>query len=69
MTKREADELHLIENAITIDPETKTSWFRYPMLKNPEVLQDNRAKVIAIETSVQKGLIKKGQLELYNDVI
>ena len=39
------------------------------MIKNLEILQDNRTHVIGIETSVQKGLIKKGQLELYNDVI
>ena len=69
MMKREADELTLIENAITINPVTKTAWFRYPMIKNPEILQDNRTQVIGIETSVQKTLINKGQLELYNDVV
>ena len=69
MTKREADELVLIEDAITIDPEAKQAWFRYPMIKNPALLQDNRAQVIAIETSVQKGLIKRGQLKMYNDVV
>ena len=69
MTKREADELMLIEDAITIDLVAKKAWFRYPMIKNPELLQDNRAQVIAIETGLQKSLIKKGQLELYNDVI
>ena len=69
MTKREADELALIKDAITIDPEAQKAWFRYPMIKNPALLQDNRAQVIAIETNVQKGLIKKGQLELYNDVM
>ena len=69
MTKREADELALIEDAITIDPEAKKAWFRYPMIKDPALLQDNRAQVIAIETSIQKGLIKRGQLEMYNDVV
>ena len=69
MTKREADELTLIEDAITIDPVAKKAWFRYPMIKNPEILQDNRVQVITIKTSVQKSLIKKGQLELYNDII
>ena len=33
MTKREADELTLIEDAITIDPVAKKAWFRYPMIK------------------------------------
>ena len=39
------------------------------MIKDPALLQDNCAQVIAIETSVQKGLIKRGQLEMYNDVV
>ena len=69
MTKREADELSLIEDAITIDPETRTAWFRYPMTKDPALLRDNRAQAIAIETNVQKGLIKNGLLETYNDVV
>ena len=46
MTKREADELHLIENAIVIDPVAKRSWFKYPFIKNPQVLQNNRSQVI-----------------------
>ena len=69
MTKHKADELTLIEDAITIDPVAKKAWFRYPMIKNPDLLQDNRAQVIALETRIQNGLIKKGQLELYNDVV
>ena len=64
MTKREADELHLIEKAIIIDPVARRSWFSYPFIKSPEILQDNRSKVIGIETSVQRSLINKGQLEL-----
>ena len=59
----------LIEDTITIDPEAKKAWFRYPMIKDLALLQDNRAQVIAIETSIQKSLIKRGQLEMYNDVV
>ena len=69
MTKREADELRLIENGIWIDPVARESWFKYPFIKSPDGLKDNRAQVIAIENSVQKGLIKKNQLEIYNGVI
>ena len=69
MTKHEADELHLIEDGITIDPVARRSWFKYPFIKNPNVLQNNCYQVIAIEKSVQQSLIKKDQLEIYNEVI
>ena len=69
MTKREADELRLIEDGINIDPVAKKTWFKYPFIKNPNILQNNRSQVIAIETSVQQSLIKKGQLEIYNEVM
>ena len=69
MTLRESDELRLIENGIWIDSVAKKSWFKYPYLKSPDVLGYNRDQVLAIETGVQKGLIKKNQLKIYNEVI
>ena len=65
MTRREADELGLIENGIWINPVARKSWFKYPFLKSPDVLGYNRAQVLAIENHVQKGLINKNQLEIY----
>ena len=69
MTKREGDELSLIENNIAIDLEAKTAWFRYPLMKDPALLRDNRSQVIAMETKVQERLIRDGLLETYNDVV
>ena len=69
MTKRESDELRLIENGIWIDPVARKSWFKYPFIKNPNVLKNNRSKVIKVEEHVQQNLIKKGQLGIYNEVI
>ena len=69
MTRQESDELRLIENGIWIDPVAQESWFKYPYLKSPEVLGYNRAQVLAIENGVQQSLIKKNQLEDYNEVI
>ena len=34
MTKREADELTLIEDNITVDEKSKTVWFQYPLIKD-----------------------------------
>ena len=69
MTKREGDELTLIENNIAIDMESKTAWFKYPLMKDPALLSDNRSQVIAIETKVQERLVRDGLLETYNDVV
>ena len=69
MTKREGDELTLIENNIAIDLETKTAWFKYPLMKDPALLSNNRSQVIAIETKVQERLMRDGLLETYNDVV
>ena len=69
MTKREADELTLIEDNITVDGRSKTVWFQYPLIKDPALLSDNRAQAIAMETRVQERLVKNGLLEAYNDVV
>ena len=69
MTKREADELTLIENNITVDKRSKTVWFQYPLIKDPALLTDNRAQAVAMETRVQERLVKERLLEAYNDVV
>ena len=52
-----------------MDEASSTVWFRYPLIKDPALLSDNRAQAIAIETGVQSRLIKDGQLEAYNEVM
>ena len=69
MTKREADELTLIENNITIDEETKTAWFKYPLIKDPALLSNNPGQAIKMETKFQERLVRDGLLETYNDVV
>ena len=49
MTKREADELTLIEDNIAMDEATSTVWFHYPLIKDPALLADNRAQAITVE--------------------
>merc|ERR1711867_412881 len=69
MTKREADELALIENNITVDKRSKTVWFQYPLIKDLALLSNNQAQAVAIETKVQERLVRDGLLEAYNDVV
>ena len=63
MTKREADELTLIEDNVMVDEASSTVWLHYPLIKDPALLSDNRAQAIAIESGVHLNLIKNGQLE------
>ena len=69
MTKREPDELTLIEDNITVNEKSRTVWFQYPLIKDPVLLSDNWAQAIAMEKRVQEKLLKNGLLEAYNDVI
>ena len=38
MMKREADELTLIEDNITVDEKSKTIWFQYLLIKDPAII-------------------------------
>ena len=69
MTKREADELTLIEDKVMVDEASSTIWLHYPLIKDPALLSNNRAQAIVIESGVQSKLMKNGQLEAYNKVI
>ena len=69
MTKREADELSLIEDNVMVDEDSGTFWIHYPLIKDPALLSNNRAQAIAIESGVQDRLIKSGELEVYNEVV
>ena len=69
MTKREADELALIEDNVMVDEATSTVWLHYPLIKAPALLADNRAQAIVVEASVETKLKKNGQLEAYYDVM
>ena len=52
-----------------MDEDTNTVWFHYLLIKDPALLTDNRAQDIAVEASVEKKLIKNGQLAAYNDIM
>ena len=69
MTKREADELALIEDNITVDKATNTIWFHYLLIKDPALLTDNRAQAIAVEASVEKKVKKNCQLAVLHELL
>ena len=66
LSRKEQDELHLIEKGMYLDAEAKQVRFHYPLVKDPTVLVDNRRRVIAMAEKQEERLRKAGQLEAYN---
>ena len=66
LSRKEQDELHLIERGMYLDEEAKQVRFHYPLIKDPAVLVDNRQRVIAMAEKQEDRLRKSGQLEAYN---
>ena len=69
LSRKEQDELRLIEKGMYLDAEAKQVRFHYPLVKDPAVLVDNRQRVIAMAEKQEERLKKAGQLEAYNKEI
>ena len=66
LSRKEQDELRLIEKGMYLDTEAKQVRFHYPLVKDPAVLVDNRKRVIAMAEKQEERLKRSGQLEAYN---
>ena len=66
LSKRERRELQLIRENMVLDKENKRLNFKYPLIKDPSVLKDNRMQAIAMATALEKRLKKNDELEVYN---
>ena len=75
MTRKEQEELGMIENAIKVEfqpdetgklPVQGRVTYHYPLLKDPWLLSNNRAQAIAMAAGNEKRLIKRGEVEAYN---
>ena len=51
---------------MVLGADTKQVRMRYPHIKDPAVLVDNRNQVIAMAKRQEERLLKAGQLEAYN---
>ena len=64
MTRREAQELLLIKENMSV--QNDRIHVKYPMIKDPCVLTNNRSQVERMQTSLEKKLTKHDQTETYN---
>ena len=66
MTRREQEELGLIENNIHVDLDQNKVMFRYPLVKDPTLLTDNRSQARAMALGLEKRLKIRNELDEYN---
>ena len=67
MTRKEAAELAMIEQNMTLDPSNNNVKIRYPAKGDLSQLRDNRGQAIGCAASLEKKLSKDKTRELYND--
>ena len=67
MSKREAAELVMIEQNVTLDPSSKTVMIRYPAKGDLSQMKDNRGQALGCATSLERKLAKDKTRKLYND--
>ena len=66
MTRKEQEELSLIESNISVDLSRRNVTFKYPFIRDINMLQDNRGQAIAIASKLEARLKLKDELVAYN---
>ena len=66
MTRKEQEELSLIESNVSVDLATRRVTFRYPFIRDINLLQDNHGQAIAIASKLEARLKLKHELHAYN---
>ena len=66
MSKKEAAELVMIEQNVTLDPSNKKMMIRYPAKGDLSQLKDNRRQAIGCAAAQERKLAKNKTRELYN---
>ena len=69
LTRREQEELTMIERNIELDVEKQEVTFHYPLIKDPKLLVDNRGTAEAIARSLERALIRQKGVEAYNQEV
>ena len=69
MTRKEQEKVSLIESNISVDPNNKRVTFKYPFIRDINLLHDNRKQAIAIAVKLETRLKVKSELPDYNKEI
>ena len=65
MSRRDQEELLMIERSITLDEDKLTVNFKYPYVKDPSVLTDNKSQAILMALGLERKLKKSNGLYAY----
>ena len=66
LSRKEQEELSLIESNVSVDLASKRVTFRYPFIRDVNQLQDNRGQAIAIASKLEARFKLKHELHAYN---
>ena len=69
LTRREPEELTMIEENVELDVEKHEETFHYPLIKDPKMLVDNCYPAEAIAERLESRLVKQEGIEAYNQDI
>ena len=67
MSRRDQAQLKAIEDGIEFDRVKKKCTANYPYIRDPTVLTDNFEQARKIQAGIKSQIIRKGQLEKYNE--
>ena len=68
LTRKESEELIMIESNLVLDSEARKLSYRYPLIKDPAVvLSDNRQQAVGMAKGLERRLIKEGLYKAYCD--
>ena len=67
MSRRDQAQLKAIEDGIEFDRVKKKCTANYPYIRDPTVLTDNYEQARKIQAGIESQIIRKGQLEKYNE--
>ena len=62
LSKRERRELQMIRENMVLDKKERRLHFRYPLIKDPSVLTDNRRQAVSMAEGLKRRLRKNGDL-------
>ena len=69
LTRREQEELGLIEANMKVAPETRKISFHYSLLRHPRLMTDNRGQAVAMAAGLERRLQRTGEIEASNEAL
>ena len=69
LNRKEQEELQMLKNGLTYDPENQRVNVTYPFKGDPSRLKDNRYQVVGMATRYKRKLVRSRIFDNYNGVL